>query len=101
MLCFVLLLAGYVTISTSLFRYWLIVPTTAHEEAYEAGVIHRDISAGNILLYKQDDGEWYGLLNDWELSKQTNSTVPEGRQPDRTVSNLSRPVFRPISSHFI
>ena len=64
----------------------LTVRTVAHAQAYNAGVIHRDISAGNILLYKRDDGEWYGLLNDWELSKQIDATTPEGRQPDRTVS---------------
>ena len=61
---------------------------TAHEEAYDAGIIHRDISAGNILLYMHDDGEWYGLLNDWELSKRVDSLDLEGRQPDRTVSAL-------------
>ncbi|PIL33435.1 hypothetical protein GSI_04057 [Ganoderma sinense ZZ0214-1] len=56
----------------------------AHEEAYDAGIIHRDISAGNILLCMQDDGEWYGLLNDWELSKKVDSLDSEARQPDRT-----------------
>ena len=68
-----------------IFAVVLTMSTIAHAQAYRAGIIHRDISAGNILLYKQDDGDWYGLLNDWELSKQTNATAPEGRQPDRTV----------------
>ncbi|TFK88445.1 hypothetical protein K466DRAFT_662291 [Polyporus arcularius HHB13444] len=54
----------------------------AHQAAYEkAGIIHRDISSGNILLYKKN-GVWVGLLNDWELSKQVNA--PAARQPDRT-----------------
>ncbi|KAI0365598.1 hypothetical protein BV20DRAFT_954056 [Pilatotrama ljubarskyi] len=57
----------------------------AHSEAYEAGVIHRDISAGNVLLYFDPvKRKWVGLLNDWELSKQTNCKRPEGRQIDRT-----------------
>ena len=44
---------------------------TAHKEACdsEAGYIHRDISAGNILLYPNADGHFFGLLNDWELSR--------------------------------
>ncbi|KAI1784348.1 hypothetical protein LXA43DRAFT_976734 [Ganoderma leucocontextum] len=57
----------------------------AHAQAFKAGIIHRDISAGNMLLYRGDDStEWYGLLNDWELSKKVDSGSPEGRQPDRT-----------------
>lgn len=39
-----------------------------------------------MLLYKDDDDEWCGLLNDWELSKKVDFGSPEGRQPDRTVS---------------
>ncbi|KAI0368951.1 hypothetical protein BV20DRAFT_1021386 [Pilatotrama ljubarskyi] len=56
---------------------------TAHAQAYQAGIIHRDISAGNLLLYKGSAG-WVGLLNDWELSKELEQQMEEGRQPDRT-----------------
>ncbi|KAI1784352.1 hypothetical protein LXA43DRAFT_1186478 [Ganoderma leucocontextum] len=56
----------------------------AHARAFKAGIIHRDISAGNMLLYRGDDGKLYGLLNDWELSKKVDHGPPEGRQPDRT-----------------
>lgn len=58
----------------------------AHEEAYKLGIIHRDISAGNILIYREPaSGDWVGLLNDWELSKKLVDQTEEGRQPDRTV----------------
>ncbi|RPD71828.1 hypothetical protein L226DRAFT_588706, partial [Lentinus tigrinus ALCF2SS1-7] len=69
-------------------RGWTLVMAVlcciiAHAHAYKkAGIIHRDISAGNILLYKEADGSWVGLLNDWELSKVVG--VSEVRQPDRT-----------------
>ncbi|KAH9855960.1 hypothetical protein C2E23DRAFT_812769 [Lenzites betulinus] len=59
----------------------------AHKKAYEIGVIHRDISAGNVLLYYDAYAEkplWCGLLNDWELSNKTDSAYPFGRQLDRT-----------------
>ena len=53
-------------------------------EAYtKAGIIHRDISAGNILLYQAPNGAWIGLLNDWEVSKKVDAQI--ARQPDRTV----------------
>ncbi|KAI0822877.1 hypothetical protein BC628DRAFT_621653 [Trametes gibbosa] len=57
----------------------------AHAMAYKLGIIHRDISAGNILLYPNgNDNLWSGMLNDWELSKNVNNNSPVARQPDRT-----------------
>lgn len=59
----------------------------AHRDAYvDAKIIHRDISAGNIILVQDEEGNWTGMLNDWELSKRVEGTrYPNGRQPDRTV----------------
>ncbi|KAM5542900.1 hypothetical protein V8D89_003284 [Ganoderma adspersum] len=51
---------------------------TAHERACAAGYIHRDISAGNILLYRDAAGRWAGLLNDWELSSQFGDGGTQG-----------------------
>uniref|UniRef100_A0A0W0GB29 Protein kinase domain-containing protein n=1 Tax=Moniliophthora roreri TaxID=221103 RepID=A0A0W0GB29_MONRR len=52
----------------------------AHQDAYElAGILHRDISVGNILI--TDNGG--GLLIDWDLSKEVQKMgVP--RQVERT-----------------
>lgn len=73
--------------STMLDRIFSRFTFIAHRAAYALGIIHRDISAGNILLYTTDDGSVVGLLNDWELAKRivVDVTVLDGRQPDRTV----------------
>lgn len=65
-----------------------MLSTSAHAEAYKHSIIHRDISCGNILLFRDKDGDWCGLLNDWELSKSTNPGDLAGRQQDRTVSYI-------------
>lgn len=56
---------------------------TAHAVAYEkAGILHRDVSAGNILI----SGEGCGILIDWDLSKKVIKDIDEEpRQHSRTV----------------
>ncbi|KAK7444748.1 hypothetical protein VKT23_015065 [Stygiomarasmius scandens] len=52
----------------------------AHDDAYtKAKLLHRDVSAGNILITQ--DGR--GLLGDWELSKPL-SELGQPRQAERT-----------------
>ena len=70
----------------------------AHKHAAQAGVLHRDISGGNILIYPQiaEDPKspglqivtMRGLLTDWELSKdiKVKGRARRARQPERTVS---------------
>ena len=54
----------------------------AHTQAFEnARILHRDISAGNIII--SDRG---GLLIDWDLSKDIEDLEKISRQPFRTVS---------------
>ncbi|PIL32448.1 hypothetical protein GSI_05150 [Ganoderma sinense ZZ0214-1] len=63
----------------------------AHQQAYKLGILHRDISAGNILVYPRvenlQDGRrvlrWVGLLTDWELSKRIDES-PGRHQRERT-----------------
>ena len=54
----------------------------AHQQAFNAGVLHQDISGGNILI--TDNGR--GLLIDWDLSRRTELAVPAARLKSRTVS---------------
>jgi RIO-like serine/threonine protein kinase len=57
----------------------------AHNDAFnKAGVLHHDISVGNILITKGK-----GILIDWDLSKRVNkepSECDKVRQPTRMVS---------------
>ncbi|KAI0631773.1 hypothetical protein C8Q77DRAFT_1159518 [Trametes polyzona] len=65
----------------------------AHGEALrKAGVMHCDVSGGNILIYPQvlPDSTtlwmiWTGMLADWELSKAVGAQdqMPRARQPER------------------
>ncbi|KAF8167522.1 hypothetical protein B0H34DRAFT_682206 [Crassisporium funariophilum] len=39
------------------------------QQAYQAGVLHRDLSAGNIMIVKdKKTNEWRGVLIDWDMS---------------------------------
>ncbi|KAJ3491199.1 hypothetical protein NLI96_g875 [Meripilus lineatus] len=40
----------------------------AHEGAWKANVLHRDISSGNILILDNDEG----ILNDWDMCKHVD-----------------------------
>ncbi|KAH9978918.1 hypothetical protein BGW80DRAFT_1165586 [Lactifluus volemus] len=72
----------------------------AHTVAYEkARILHRDVSAANILI--NEDGS--GMLIDWDLSKKMIKDVDEEpRQHSRTgtwqfisIGRLREPRFRP------
>ncbi|KAI9062408.1 hypothetical protein FKP32DRAFT_844181 [Trametes sanguinea] len=66
----------------------------AHGDAYvRKGLLHRDISAGNVLIYPKqvvtDSGvieDPVGILADWELAKKVDEsrTKQAPRQPHRT-----------------
>ncbi|KAI0645199.1 hypothetical protein C8Q79DRAFT_757799 [Trametes meyenii] len=82
----------------------------AHRDAYRKGVIHRDISSGNILIYPREvvgpDGKLKTtrepLLSDWELSKFLDDADAGPRQPGRTgtwqflSANALRDLSKPI-----
>jgi tRNA A-37 threonylcarbamoyl transferase component Bud32 len=62
--------------STCMILYCAIA---AHHRASELGILHRDISVGNIINVKGT-----GFLIDWELAKDTQK--PDARASERTVS---------------
>ncbi|KAI0057011.1 hypothetical protein BV25DRAFT_1920544 [Artomyces pyxidatus] len=51
-----------------------------HRDAYEAGILHRDVSVGNILI--GPDGQ--GLLIDWDLATSVTELNRPGRGRDMT-----------------
>ncbi|KAI0808264.1 hypothetical protein C8Q74DRAFT_1434838 [Fomes fomentarius] len=64
-----------------------------HQATTKVGILHRDVSGGNILIlpvYVENQGgnaiAWRGILADWEMSKPLNgSGQPDhARQPERT-----------------
>ncbi|PPQ78945.1 hypothetical protein CVT25_002396 [Psilocybe cyanescens] len=56
--------------------------TDPHREAYDkAMVVHRDISANNIMI----DKGGRGLLVDWDFSKSIDEKKKERQQPERTL----------------
>lgn len=54
---------------------------SALKDAYEAGILHRDFSVGNIIM----DGTGKGLLIDWDLSKPVSLDLEIPRHTTRTV----------------
>ena len=48
----------------------------------EAGILHRDISVGNILI---DPKTRCGFLIDWDLSRLVSELGHGPMEPDRTV----------------
>ncbi|EIW53056.1 uncharacterized protein TRAVEDRAFT_53473 [Trametes versicolor FP-101664 SS1] len=66
-----------------------------HQQAYlKFGLLHRDISAGNVLILPRhtvnkkgkEVVRWFGLLTDWELAKivPKDGEDDKARQPERT-----------------
>jgi RIO-like serine/threonine protein kinase len=54
----------------------------AHMDAFNAGILHRDLSVGNIII----DSAGKGRLIDWDLSKPVAAQASEiPRRATRTV----------------
>ena len=67
----------------------LLMPTAAHQQAWEQKVLHRDISVKNIIVfvYIDRDGKkrTIGVLIDWDLAKFL-AFLHRATQPGRSVS---------------
>lgn len=60
-----------------------------HKQAFEVcGVLHRDVSGGNILILPKGGG----LLNDWDMAVKIEEAKLGPRAHERTVSLVSPPI---------
>ena len=65
--------------------FFLLMYLAAHRKSYYNGyVLHRDISAGNIIIYKNG-----GLLIDWDMSKDLDLQTNE-----KNISRIIGYIFR-------
>jgi serine/threonine protein kinase len=56
-----------------------------HYALWQAGVLHRDVSPGNLMWYWGEDGTLVGVLNDYDLSSLATVQGPEGNERTGTV----------------
>jgi serine/threonine protein kinase len=72
-----------------LLKFSLIIShyLTAHESLCHQGILHRDISAGNVMLTEAQNTELRGFITDLEFARFEKSTV---ETKERTVE---RPVI--------
>jgi len=69
----------------------------AHKGAYEAGVLHRDFSVGNIVI----DCHGKGWLIDWDLSKPLSASCETPRDATRTVRfNIPPPITIKLTHYY-
>ena len=65
------------------------------EAARKCGILHRDISLGNIMI----DADGCGILNDWDHSRELPQDPPPGAQSnDSAAGNAGAIPFRTVST---
>ncbi len=47
--------------------------------------VHRDISVGNIILVKNEDGQWTGRVSDLEYAREFDSTSSGHKDPKTVI----------------
>ena len=71
-----------------LFFFWVTILTvflSAVQQAYSVGILHRDLSASNIMIEDKETKEWRGLLIDWDMLKN-EGTPRRGRTVSYQIS---------------
>ncbi|KAH7917955.1 hypothetical protein BV22DRAFT_1042084 [Leucogyrophana mollusca] len=76
-----------------LFAWWDCV--VCHRELWEGGIHHRDISAGNLMYYRDQSGRAVGVLNDFDLATLAENEAPTGNQRTGTVPFMARELLSP------
>jgi Fungal protein kinase len=74
----------------------ILTHITAHQCALKAGILHRNLSLGNMMIIENEEANISGgMLIDWDLSKFVNTQDEPNiaRQHTRTVSQVSEPLY--------
>jgi hypothetical protein len=58
---------------------------SGHYALWQAGVLHRDVSPGNLMWYWGEDDTLVGVLNDYDLSSLATVQGPDGNERTGTV----------------
>jgi serine/threonine protein kinase len=58
--------------------------STGHRILWMNGILHKDISPSNLMVYKNANNEWIGVLNDYDLSS-TQQDGPSGNERTGTI----------------
>ena len=80
------LYGGLLLICLDHFVILICIVSLAHLDAYNIGILHQDISAGNIII---KNGQ--GWLINWDMSKPVSSAIETPRHATRTVSSSISP----------
>ena len=67
----------------------------AHKSTYNCGILHRDISPGNVLITLDNNFDG-GLLIDWDLCKDINSQLD---RPHRTAHTVRIKIFHTLGTY--
>ncbi|KAG0699024.1 hypothetical protein DFH29DRAFT_855315 [Suillus ampliporus] len=58
---------------------------SCHLALWKGGVLHRDVSPGNMMYYRTKKGVLMGVLNDYDLSSLAIALGPQGNERTGTV----------------
>ena len=75
---------GSLWVPLFLSRYHSLIMSTGHRILWINGILHRDISPSNLMVYKNANNEWIGVLNDYDLSS-TQQDGPSGNERTGTI----------------
>ncbi|EUC60748.1 hypothetical protein RSOL_362590 [Rhizoctonia solani AG-3 Rhs1AP] len=70
----------------------------AHYLLWEDGIRHLDISLGNLMLRQvgsEDEPEFYGVINDWDLGDDKNKLVESRKDLTKTIMFTSLDLLEP------
>ena len=72
-----------------------IMRVSGHLDLWNGGVLHRDVSPGNMMYYRTKNGTLMGVLNDYDLSSLAAAAGPQGNERTGTVPFMALDLLTP------